>query len=269
MKTGTLKTVSTEDITANPNQPRKFFDDYELARLADSIKENGILQPLTVRKTLNGYELISGERRLRAAKSAGLKKVPCIIISADDTSSAVYSIIENLQREDLTFFEEAKAISNLINEYGISHTDAAARLGIAASTLSNKLRLLNLPENEQKRIVSANLTERHARAVLRLPEEKRKEALDHIIAAALNLKDTEKYIESIINPPPKEPQRVLKSSISDLRLFSNSLSHLVQTLINSGVGARQETKESKDYIEYKIKIPKPRADEKSIQLKIC
>ncbi|MBQ0083693.1 MAG: ParB/RepB/Spo0J family partition protein, partial [Clostridiales bacterium] len=268
MKTGTLKTVSTEEIMPNPNQPRKFFDEYELSRLAESIRENGILQPLTVRKKGNVYELISGERRLRAARMAGHKRVPCIIINADENSSAVYAIIENLQREDLTFFEEAQAIERLITEHGLSHTDTAARLGIAGSTLSNKLRLLSLPEGERQRIVKAQLTERHARALLRLPEEKRTEALDHIIARALNLKETEKYIEGLVNPEPPPPKKVYKGAIGDLRLFSNSLDHLVQTLVSSGVNARFETKESKDFIEYKIKIPKAQTEGRQIKLKI-
>ncbi len=253
----------------NPNQPRKFFDDYELMRLAESIKENGILQPLTARKTANGYELISGERRLRAAKISGLKKVPLIIVNADDVSSAIYSIIENMQRCGLSFFEEAEAISTLIKDFGLSQTDAAERLGIASSTLSNKLRILSLAESERKRIVSAGLTERHARAIIRLPVEKQKSALDYIIAKALGVKETEKYIEDLLNPSPEPAKPVLKSSIKDLRLFSNSLDHLVQTLINSGVNARRETKEGKDFIEYKIKIPKPQNGEKPIQLKIC
>lgn len=269
MKTTVIKTVSISMISPNPNQPRKFFDEYELKKLSDSIRENGILQPLTVRKTLSGYELISGERRLRAAIMAGLKKVPCIIMGADAVSSAIYSIIENIQREDLTFFEEARAISVLINEYGISRCDAAAKLGIANSTLSNKLRLLSLPEKEQKRIAAAGLTERHARALLKLPEEKREAALDRIIAGELCVKDAEKYIDSVLNPEKAEQKRVLKSSVGDVRLFSNSLTHLVQTLINSGISARQETKECKDYIEYKIKIPKPHASQNQIQLKIC
>lgn len=268
MRSGTLKTLPIENILPNPRLPRKFFDDYELFRLADSIKENGIIEPLTVRRCGKAYELISGERRLRAAKIAKLKKVPCIIVKADGADAAVFAIIGNIQREELTFFEQAAAINELIEVCGVNGCDAAARLGIAQTTLSEKLRLLSLTENMQKRISAASLTERHARALLRLPENEREQALDRIIAAGYNPKETEKYVESLLNPP-KPSGKSLKGVCGDLRLFSNSLNHLIGTLERSGVAVKKETKESKGYIEYKIKITKSAAAENPIQLKIC
>ena len=231
--------LKPSDIKMSPNQPRKSFDEYELKLLADSIQANGIIQPLAVRKLPDGrFELIAGERRLRAAVMAGLRRVPCVIHKTDDETSALYSVIENLQRSNLTVFEESEGINRLITEYGMSQAEAAARLGIAQSTLSNKLRLLKLDSEIQARIVSARLTERHARALLRLPERLRGEALDRIIAEGLTLAQTEEYITSLLNPPEEQPQTepeepVRKVVIGDLRLFSKSLSKLLTTLHNA------------------------------------
>ena len=182
------------EIKLSPNQPRKSFDEYELKLLSDSIRSSGIIQPLSVRKNADGeYELIAGERRLRAAVNAGLRRVPCILHKTDEETAALYSLTENLQRSNLTVFEESEGIERLISEYGMSQSEAAARLGIAQSTLSNKLRLLRLSDSIKERIISARLTERHARALLRLPDERREEALDRIIAEGLTLRQTEEY----------------------------------------------------------------------------
>ena len=268
--------LKPSDIKISPNQPRKSFDEYELKLLADSIQANGIIQPLAVRKLPDGrFELIAGERRLRAAVMAGLRRVPCVIHKTDDETSALYSVIENLQRSNLTVFEESEGINRLITEYGMSQAEAAARLGIAQSTLSNKLRLLKLDSEIQARIVSARLTERHARALLRLPERLRGEALDRIIAEGLTLAQTEEYITSLLNPPEEQPQTepeepVRKVVIGDLRLFSNSLSKLLTTLQNAGIKASSRKYETEKYIEYKVRIPKKDSEpDRCTQLKIC
>lgn len=268
--------LKPSDIKMSPNQPRKSFDEYELKLLADSIQANGIIQPLAVRKLPDGrFELIAGERRLRAAVMAGLRRVPCVIHKTDDETSALYSVIENIQRSNLTVFEESEGINRLITEYGMSQAEAAARLGIAQSTLSNKLRLLKLDSEIQARIVSARLTERHARALLRLPERLRGEALDRIIAEGLTLAQTEEYITSLLNPPEEQPQSepeepVRKVVIGDLRLFSNSLSKLLTTLQNAGIKASSRKYETEKYIEYKVRIPKKDSEpDRCTQLKIC
>ncbi|MEE1197946.1 MAG: ParB/RepB/Spo0J family partition protein [Acutalibacteraceae bacterium] len=261
------------DIDPDCNQPRKHFDEYELSLLTDSIKQNGIIQPLSVRPNGEGkYILIAGERRLRAAISLGLKKVPCIIHRTDEKTAAYYSIIENLQRTDLTVFEEAEGISRLIKEYGMPYSEVAEKLGIAQSTLSNKLRILRLDNTLRERITAAALSERHARALIRLPEEKRKNALDKIIAEGYTIRECEKYIDSLLNGSEKAEQPVrLKTSIGDLRIFSNSLSRLVDTMVSCGINAKQERIDGKDYIEYRVKIKKaPREDEaKPVQLTLC
>lgn len=273
-----LLMLRPEELKTSGNQPRKSFDQYELKLLADSISSSGIIQPLAVRKTEDGkYELIAGERRLKAAKMAGLRRVPCVLHKTDDSTAALYAMVENLQRSNLDFFEEAFGIERLITVYGMSQTEVAARLGIAQSTLSNKLRLLRLDEELRGQISSSGLTERHARALLRLPAEKRKSALDCIIAQGMTLKQSETYIEECLNPKPSEatqknePEKPFrKSAIGDVRLFSNSLSKLLDTLQNAGIDARSHKYENDKYIEYKVRIKKEQSQIlRAEQLKIC
>ena len=187
--TGQIFLIPQEQIVPNPNQPRKRFDYDELEGLAESIRQNGILQPITVRQKEDGaFELVSGERRLRAARLVGLTKVPAIVTEIDNKNSAVFSLIENLQRQDLDFFEEAEAIDRLLTEYGMSREELCKKLGKARSTLSNKLRLLQLPEEMRYRISRAGLTERHARTLLLLEDdERRARALGIIIDRHLNV----------------------------------------------------------------------------------
>ena len=267
--------LKPSEIKLSANQPRKSFDEYELKQLSDSIQASGIIQPLAVRKASDGsYQLIAGERRLKAAVMAGLRRIPCILHKTDDETAALYSIIENLQRSNLTVFEEAQGINRLIAEYGMSQSEAAARLGIAQSTLSNKLRLLRLNDGIKERIISARLTERHARALLRLPEEMRDGALDRIIAEGMTLTQAEEYIFSLLNPE-KEPESkkpdepVRKAAIGDVRLFSNSLSKLLSTLQNAGIDAHSRKYETDKYIEFKVRIKKNTDPDRYKQLKIC
>ncbi|MBQ6816695.1 MAG: ParB/RepB/Spo0J family partition protein [Clostridia bacterium] len=268
-----LAYIRVEDITPAADQPRKIFDDYELEKLKESIKQCGVIQPLSVKATQGGYRLIAGERRLRAAKMAGLKKVPCIVFTVADETAAVIGIVENLQRSDLTLFEQAEGIQKIITQYGITHLDAAERLGIAQSTLSNKLRILKLNPSQRERIVAANLTERHARALIRLPEEIRDSVLNRIIAEEMSVQKSEELIEDILNPHTlsDKPHPTRKSSIGDIRIFANSLNRLVATLANVGLEAKQQKREGKDYIEYRIRIKKQVLieEEESPQLKIC
>lgn len=272
-----LLMLKPDDIIPCAHQPRKNFDGYELQTLADSISVSGIIQPLTVRKGENGkYILISGERRLRAAKIAGLRRIPCVLHRTDETTSALYALTENMQRADLNFFEEAEAIQRLIIDFGLTQSEVAVRLGMATSTISNKLRLLKLSPEIQNRLSAANLTERHARALLRLPIEQRDTVLDKIIAEGLGLYQTEELINNILNPDEtkdiSEPEQeivkpIRKSAIGDIKLFSNSLSKLLITMQNAGITANSRKHETDKYIEYKVKIFKnpPQYD----QLKIC
>lgn len=270
-----LLMLRPEEIIPAAHQPRKTFDQYDLKLLADSIASSGIIQPLIVRKNeLGGYELIAGERRLRAAVMAGLRRVPCVLHKTDDSTAALYSVIENLQRKNLSVFEEARGIEGLIISYGMSQSQVAAGLGIAQSTLSNKLRLLRLSPELQEAIISAGLTERHARALIKLPENLRKAALEHIIAEGMSLNQTEEYVDALLAPTtveiPEEPKPLRKYSIGDVRLFSNSLTKLLTTLQNAGIDAHSRKYENDKYIEYKVRI---RKEEPALavaeQLRIC
>lgn len=243
-------------ILPNPNQPRKRFDFDELESLAQSIRENGILQPITVRRTdEKKFELIAGERRLRAARLVGLVKIPAIVIDMQQKDSALFAIIENLQRQSLSFFEEAEAIEKLINEYNMSRDDICKKLGIANSTLSNKLRILKLPEEMRFKLSRAGLTERHARALLALEDDNQRErALSIVIDRHLNVSETERMIEQMLHRSSKTRSNI--RGIRDVRLFINTLNHAVDTIRRAGVDADTARSETEEYIEYVVRIPK-------------
>ena len=252
---GQVLLIPTDQIYPNPNQPRQVFDQEELVNLAISIRMNGILQPITVRQTDKGYELVSGERRLRASRLAGLISIPCIVVDVNNMKSAVFALIENLQRQNLNYFEEAIAIERLMNEYGLSQEDAARRLGKAPSTVSNKLRLLSLPEKARICLMENGLTERHARALLKLDKEEVMDVIERIIVKKLNVTQTEKLIEDILSKKDF-PKRQTKRMFSDVKIFLNTINSAVDTMKKSGIGAdikREDTGES--YI-YRIEIPK-------------
>ena len=243
-------------IVPNPNQPRKRFDYDELENLAQSIRENGIIQPITVRKREDKkYELVSGERRLRAARLVGMVKIPSIVINIDDKNSAMFSIIENLQRQSLDFFEEAEAIEKLVGEYAMSREEVAQKLGLAPSTVSNKLRILRLPEEMRFELARAGLTESHARALLMLEDDnQRARALSIIVDRHLNVAESERMINQMINRNNRyrNPLR----GIRDVRLFINTLNHAVDTIRRAGVEADAARSETEEYIEYVVRIPK-------------
>ncbi len=249
--------IGTEHILPNPAQPRKSMDSDELQSLAESIRANGVLQPLTVRRMKDGlYELIAGERRLRAAKLIGLAAVPCIVIDTTGQQSAVLSVLENLQRKDLTFFEEAMAYSALINDWGITQEQAAVKLGKAQSTIANKLRLLRLSEVEQQLIIKYRLTERHARALLKLEDaSQRRQVLDTIALKGLNVGQTEEYINKMLSYIPK-PRQEKVIVVKDVRLFINTVTKAVSIMQKAGVDAQAKQVEKDDYIEYIVTIPK-------------
>lgn len=259
MTGGQILLISSDHVLANPNQPRKHFDVEELKSLAESIETNGILQPLTVRKLpeRQGYfELISGERRLRASKLVGMARVPCILVEVDNASSAILSLIENLQRQNLNFFEEAEGISKLSSQYGMTQEIISQKLGKAQSTLSNKVRLLKLPPEIREFIEKEGLSERHARCLLRLNEEKDIWRVLNLVAQKhLTVAETEKMVNTILNrevKPRKSTVRVFK----DVRIFVNTLNHAVDTMRKAGIEADAAKSETTEYIEYVVRIPK-------------
>ena len=254
--TGQIFLIPQEQIVPNPNQPRKRFDYDELEGLAQSIRQNGILQPVTVRQTEDGkFELISGERRLRAARLVGLSKIPAIVTEIDNKNSAVFSLIENLQRQDLDFFEEAEAMDRLLTDYGMSREELSSKLGKARSTISNKLRLLQLPEDMRYRLSRAGLTERHARALLLLEnDDRRARALGIMIDRHLTVSESERLIEQMLSKEGK--QRNNFRGIRDVRVFINTLNPAVDTIRRAGVDADAAKSETPEYIEYIVRIPK-------------
>lgn len=256
---GNILMIPEQEIMPNPTQPRRHFDRQELANLAQSIRANGILQPVTVRTIPGGYELIAGERRLRAARLAGLTHIPCILINADDRKTALFSLLENLQRQDLSFFEEADALQKLMRVYGLSQEEAARKLGMAQSTLSNKLRLLRLPESIRHTLEREHLTERHARTLLRLETAAQmEEALSRIIDEKLNVAQSEKLIDQLFQKPisEKKGKKAPIKLFKDVRLFVNTLNHAVDTMKRAGISAASSRNETDEYIEYVVRIPK-------------
>lgn len=254
---GQIILIPQEDIYPNPNQPRSRFDFDELEGLAQSIRQNGIIQPIAVRINSQGqYELISGERRLRASRLVGVPQIPCIIMEVDDRKSALFALLENVQRSDLGFFEEAQAIDKLINDFGMSRDEVCKRLGKAPPTISNKLRLLRLPEEIRLRITQENLTERHARALLRLTSNSQMERAMSIVAEKrLNVAETERLVTQILNND-KRPRQPTVKLFKDVRIFVNTLNHAVDTMRRAGIEADSAKSETDEYIEYIVRIPK-------------
>ena len=243
-----------EAIRPNPDQPRRFFDPEGLEELADSIRALGILQPLTVRQTDSGWELVAGERRLRAAALAGLDRVPCIAIQADSQSSSLLALVENLQRRDLDFLEEALALDKLLRTYCLSQDEVARRIGKSQSAVANKLRLLRLPPLLLTRLREAGLAERHARALLRLENDHRLEqAAEHVIVYKLTVAQTEQYVESLLAKKAK-PKRTYV--IKDVRLFLNTVNRGLSMMRSAGVDACFQRQDTEEAICLTIRIPK-------------
>ncbi len=249
--------VRAEDILPNPNQPRTDFSDKDIAALSESIAQNGILQPLSVRKNGDVYELIAGERRLRAAKMCGLLNVPCIVYDMTDRSSAILALVENIQRQDLSFFDEAAAIEKLISYYGMTQEEAAAKLGKAQSTIANKLRLLRLTPDERALINKYGLTERHSRALLKLASpEDRIIILEKVINNELNVEKTEKLVDDYIGcKKVKQSYKKRSKVFHNVKIFINTINKAVETMQAAGISADSRKIMGEDYVEYRVRIP--------------
>ncbi|OPJ58675.1 nucleoid occlusion protein [Clostridium oryzae] len=247
--------VSPNKIVPNLYQPRKSFDEDSIEELAQSIKHYGIIQPLSVRKLGNdSYELVAGERRLRAAKKIELEEVPIILVDVNDKESASIALLENLQREDLNFLEEAEAYYNLIKEHGYTQEKLAEYIGKKQSTIANKLRLLKLSDSIRKRILDNRLTERHARAFLKISDDKvQQDVLDVVIKKGLNVKQTEDFIESVLIKNEKEKFKKRVKTSFNTRVYLNTIKQIFDKY---GVGAKYKTEESDRDVRVTIIIPK-------------
>lgn len=246
-------------LRPNPSQPRKIFDPEGLRELAASIEQYGILQPLTVRRRGSEYELVAGERRLRAAKLAGCSEVPCILLTVDEEQSGMVALVENLQRRDLDYIEEAEGLARLMQMYHLSQEQAALRVGKSQSAVANKLRLLRHSPQVLAALRENGLSERHARALLRLEtEEERIEVLNVIVKQQLNVAKTEAYIESYLEKKrAQEPKRGMRKLIvRDVRLFLNSVNHSLELVRGAGIDARSQQEETDSEIVLTIRLPK-------------
>lgn len=251
-------TIPLELIDANAAQPRTEFSDRALSALAESISQNGLLQPIVLRISPGNpdrYELICGERRMRAFKLLGEYDIPAIVTSAEDDESAVLALVENMSREPLGYFEEAAGIESLIKVYGMSQAEVGRKLCKAQSTVANKLRLLKIPEPARELLTKYSLTERHARALLPLADSPAlSEAVRYIFQNNLNVAAAEKYVERLSEE--KLPKLNRPIIIKDLRIFSNTIKKAIETMKEAGIPATGIVEENDSQITYTITIPK-------------
>ena len=253
-----------DSIKPNPYQPRKKFDLSMLEELRDSIKQYGVLQPINVRVISgNHYELVAGERRLRAATMAGLTDIPAIILDVSESDSAIMALIENLQREDLTYLEEAEGYASLLDDHNLTQEELALKIGKSQSTIANKIRLLKLSPLIKKILMDNNLTERHARSLLKLRDEQlQHKVLKMVCERGLNVKKTEDLIDRVIERYTKEKtereikQKQLTRAVKDIRIFVNTIKQAVLLMKKSGVQAQAAQFDRGKYIEFIVRIPK-------------
>ena len=253
--------IPIDEIAPNPYQPRKELNGSSLEDLASSIKEYGVLQPINVRKIgEKGFELISGERRLRASKLAGKSHIPAVIIEVVEQDSAVIALIENLQREDLNFMEEAEGYHNLINDHGMTQEELARKVGKKQSTIANKLRLLKLKDSIKKTILENELTERHARALLKLPDDALQEkALKSIIKKSLNVKKTEEMVDKMLDEAAaaaEEPKKKRIKGKMNYNIYVNTLKNACKEFLMAGCKVEYGQVDKGEFIEITVKIPK-------------
>lgn len=255
--------INVDDITPNPFQPRKIFNHDSLEELAASIQEYGVIQPLIVRITAHGMELVAGERRLRASRLAGLHQVPVIVKEFTDKEVAELAMIENLQREDLHFLEEAEGFQHLINSFAFTQEELAKRMGKKQSTIANKLRLLKLTPEVRAIVATEKLTERHARSLLKINEARHQlEVLDIIRERGLNVRETEELIEEFLEDVSEQieeknkPKRKIVKVIRDVRIFINTINTVVGEMKKVGLKINMKQEQDEDYIHINLRIPK-------------
>ncbi len=253
--------LPVDELEPSPVQPRKNFSDGELKELSDSIAQYGVLNPLTVRLRDNRYELVAGERRLRAARLAGLYDVPCILLDVSLEDASLIALVENLQRKDLDFIEEANGLSQLIKLFGMSQEEAARRIGKSQSAVANKLRLLRLPGWVQEIVEEGQLSERHARAVLKLKDEEVQLAVIKRTAEKnLSVKDTERLVEKTLDKmydekrPGAAPRPAIIRQVRDYRLFMNTVNSAIAVLRESGMNVEVEQEDLQNGVDIHIRI---------------
>jgi len=259
-----VQQIPIDRVRPNPYQPRKEFSKQGLEELSQSIKQYGVLQPITVRKVgSDAYELIAGERRLRACQMIGMKSILAIVLNITESDSAIVAMIENLQRENLHYLDEAMGYACLINDHGFTQEELARRIGKNQSTIANKMRLLKLPDSVKKILMENNLTERHARALLRLPDDDLKlKVLQQVINKKYNVKETEMLIERVLKKLQAEKvtdikrKKVKQPYSKDMRIFINTIKKAVTMIKEYGINPQMTQIDNEDSVEIIVKIPK-------------
>lgn len=250
------KVVSIDEIRPNPYQPRIDFDDEALMELSQSIRENGLIHPITVRQEKDGYEIVAGERRYRAMKIAGMIEIPVIVIDADEVQMAEMALVENIQRENLSAIEEANAYVQIMKTTGISQSQLALKLGKSQSSIANKIRLLQLDEEVQQAVTTRRITERHARALLALPKEKQEQAMETIVKKGLTVAQSEKMIRKEASPKPKRQKKVFKGLSRNIKIGLNTIDQAVAMIEKSGIQIHREMTEDEDEVVVTLHFPK-------------
>lgn len=249
--------IPISSIIINPDQPRKTFQNNELEELSSSIREFGVIQPIIVKKQGSQYHLIAGERRIRASILAGLDKIPAICREADEKEMALIAIVENVQREDLNYIEEALAYKSLMDDYGLGQAEIAKRVGKQQSTISNKIRLLSLPDEIRYALTENRLSERHARALLRIQDgEQRKKILDKIIEHSLNVRQSEKLIDDFVKKTEEERRKAEKLCFINYKIYINTIKKAFSSIQEVESGAKYFQEDKGDHLELRILIPK-------------
>ncbi|MCK9443766.1 MAG: nucleoid occlusion protein [Tissierellaceae bacterium] len=256
-----IKYIPIADIRPNPYQPRRDFNQKSLEELSQSIKSYGVIQPISVRQIrANAYELIAGERRLRASEIAKLAEIPAIIVDYRDKESALIALMENLQREDLNYIEEAEGYNNLIVDHGFTQQEIAEKMGKSQSTIANKLRLLKLPEDIKGDLLRYNLTERHGRALLKLAgDDLKRKILNRIVKNDLNVNRAESLVDGILTDLTKNEEDGVKQNIKSLisiRIYLNTMKKAFSAIKESGIEAEYKEIDKGDHVEVVVKIPK-------------
>jgi len=256
--------LPVELIKANPFQPRQHFEPMALVDLATSIKQYGLMQPISVRTADGGYELVAGERRLRATKLAGLDSINAMIIDITDEQSAVMALVENLQRQNLNYIEEAEGFSRLIADHSLTQEELARKLGKSQSSIANKLRLLKLPPKVKKALIDNELSERHARALLLAlrdqpgidTEQIMLEIIDKILTDGLTAQKTEALIEKYFQATTEKPSKKteIKMYMRDMRIFTNTVKEAIGIMQDSGVDATYDMQEEEGGCTITVKV---------------
>ena len=265
LRRGSIIWLPAEEISPNPVQPRKQFEEKALEELSQSIRSYGILNPLTVRCRGGKYELVAGERRLRAARLAGLTEVPCILLDVNMEDASLIALVENLQRKDLDFIEEAIGLSRLIRMFGMSQEEAARRIGKSQSAVANKLRLLKLPRDVLESLRDNGLSERHGRALLRLTDPNaQRMALAVMAESGMTVAAAEAYVDALLKggeEAEEKPGQKRTMILKDVRVFLNSLNRSLDLMKQGGIDAGVRREETEDSLILTISIPKSRVPE--------